>query len=183
VSVAAADVFDHPVEDFDALPLQSPQKISGSFKQERFIVDLNVELHSAGKFSINRGVGILWQTLTPLQSSIIISDTAMCTVTGANQTSVKNSPVLKEFLDVMNAIFSQDFDKTAKHFDVFFEANADGYTVGLRAKSAVMAKSISELTAAGSKYMDKVTFSNTQGDLTVLEFSDISEEAAAFTCE
>jgi hypothetical protein len=181
---AMADVFDHPVENAEKLNdfiFKNPHKISGNFKQKRFLADLKIEIQSSGKFSIDTEKGILWRNLSPFQSTTIISGATICTLAGESA-SIKSSPVLKEFLDVINAIFSQDFDTISKHFHIYFEPGTDNYTVGLRAKSSVMAKSISELTATGAKYMERVSFSNASGDLSILEFSDMTEEAAAFTC-
>jgi archaellum component FlaG (FlaF/FlaG flagellin family) len=179
---AMAGVFDHPAENLNDIAMHSPDKISGSFTQKRFLAELKTELNSSGKFSISKETGLLWQNLSPFQSATIISGSAICTLTDTSS-SLKTSPALKEFLDVIRAVFNQDYNLISKHFFIFYESGADTYTIGLRAKNPIMAKNVSELVATGSKYMEKVTFSNDKGDLNILEFSDITEEAAAFSCE
>ncbi|MDR2105414.1 MAG: hypothetical protein LBP51_06645, partial [Deferribacteraceae bacterium] len=99
---SSAGVFEHPVDNLSGRSLENPN-ITGNFLQKRFIPELKTEIISSGKFSINKERGVLWQNLTPFQSTTIISGALICSLT-EQDSSVKSTPALKEFLDLINAL-------------------------------------------------------------------------------
>lgn len=182
-----ADVFEHPLKDISAAEkvIYKPEELSGDFEQVKNITSLGVALKSNGEFSI-KGNGILWKNLLPIQSSTIIQNGNVCMFSGGKKSSINagENAALKEMLAVLSSIFTHDYAEISGYFDIFFEELEQGAVLGLRSKDRLISAVIYEMSIEINKYINKIVFSDKNGDVTVITFSNVTEEGVdEFGCE
>jgi outer membrane lipoprotein-sorting protein len=186
VSPVYADVFDHPLKDSALLArtIYSPDALSGSFTQTRQISSMGITLNSTGEFALDKKEGVLWRTLSPMENSLVIKGSRICTTNanGSKSVDLSENEAATEVLTVINSIFTQEYEKASTWFDFYFEIENGAYTLGLIAKDKTMAKVIERMTVYGAKYAEKIVLSAQNGDITTIIFANVTETAPAISC-
>lgn len=181
-----ANVFEHPLTDIKSADkiIHSPEKISGDFRQEKVMTSLGVTLKSEGKFAISKSQGIFWQNTKPLTNTTIINGERICSYSGGQLTTIDSAgnEMLQNMLNMINSVFTQDYDEMMKYFDLYFTELDGAYELGLRAKDAGLAAVIKQMRVSGSSYIESIEFSDASGDITTIYFSNIIENAENFSC-
>jgi len=127
------EIFRHPLEPktMDAFTticsrLAGHPVIRGNFEQEKTISRLNRSLKSYGGFFIAAGLGMVWDTMKPFQSSLALGKDYLIQLPGrGGEKTVLSAQGNETFLrmaEVISAVFSGDSQGLLDNFEVFFRA-------------------------------------------------------------
>ncbi|MDR0455008.1 MAG: outer membrane lipoprotein carrier protein LolA [Deferribacteraceae bacterium] len=178
-------VFDHPLKDIDSLnkTMYDPDVISGKFIQTRYISSLDVTLKSEGEFAIDKKSGLMWRNTKPVSNVTVIQNGTICIFANGKQSNISSSDnaAIKEILNVINSIFTRDYNGISKYFQLYFQSGKE-FTLGLKTKDSVISSVIQNMVVKGSKYIEQIEFSDRNNDRTTINFSEIKEYAPKISC-
>lgn len=183
------NVFDYPLHDTVIFQghIYAPEHLAGTFTQQKNIADLSLSLKSSGRFAVNRNTGILWHTQKPVENKVIIKNGVLCIQnSGGSQTySVAESQMLQHIIGIMQNILLQNYEELTNYFDLYFyqDTHSSEFYLGLKPTDSVFAEVFSQMVIEGSRYIDKVSFIDSNGDVTSIIFGGQTEIAQDFDCE
>ena len=178
---AQENVFSHPLKPetlqaFTALSdrLAEHPVTKGSFEQEKMLSRLGRSLKSEGNFIIVAEQGMVWDTVKPFPSTLVLGRDYLIQSRPGGQKTVISAEGNETFLrlaEVLSAVFSGNAQKLLDNFEVYFTVtNSAG-----NASSAGNAweLGLSPLDRAISSFAAKITMS---GD-DVIRFIMINEQS------
>jgi len=147
----------------------------GSFSQQKDIKSLSRSFKGSGTFIIARDDGIIWDTLKPFPSTMIISGDKIIQRTPGGKASIMqagDNPVFKEFGDTIRSVFSGDTNLLFSKFNVYFSKGESGiWRIGLVPKDSVVRSVISAMEISGSQIMDRFLLTEVSSDTVCYVFS------------
>lgn len=147
----------------------------GRFSQQKDIKSLSRSFKGNGTFIIARDDGIIWDTLKPFPSTMIISgDQIIQTIPGGKKTVMKvgDNPVFKEFGDTIRSVFSGDTNQLFSKFNVYFLKGESGiWRIGLVPKDSAVRSVISTMEISGSQIMNRFLLTEVSSDTVSYDFS------------
>jgi hypothetical protein len=196
---AASSVYAEENITFDAVCSQLAQhpNTTGSFTQVKTINTANRSLKSSGTFIFSLE-GIMWKTVKPFPSSLIVGMTSVVQITPDGKKTVidaSNNQIFTSISTTLSSIFSGNAEKLYKNFDIKFSADGAGWTAVLTPKdgtvSAVMKSlSLAGPDTAGSVQFDTIVMTESGGDTITYKFTDqkypkelSADEKANFTAK
>lgn len=153
----------------------------GDFVQTKDIRSLGRSFKGNGNFVVSRDDGIVWNTLKPFPSLMVVTSGRIVQSTGKGRTSVLDAggnPVFEQFAATIRSVFSGDADELFSRFDVFFLAG-DGvpgkhgvpWRIGLVPNDSVVRSIISSIELSGLETLDRFIMTEATGDTVLYEFS------------
>jgi hypothetical protein len=180
---ALPEVFAHPATLPQLQTLLGPATrkltqaaaVRGEFAQRKYLHELPQPLISSGDFLIARGLGLVWHTRAPFDSELTL--TAMALVQRDAQGAplrleAAQQPGLGAVVQVFDALFALDLERLAAHFELYGAARADGWILGLKPRSALLAQRLEAVVIEGAAQPQHIVLYEAGGDRTELEFSD-----------
>jgi len=156
----------------------SPEKLSGEFKQEKYISDLAITLSSTGLFSYHRGKNIHWKTLEPIQSELIMTPNTIINRQGDNELfrmDVNAASAIGLISELFFSIMTSDWQKLAAAFVISGE-NKDGVWVAeLTPIDETIAQFSSRISLRGDHLLREITLYEKSGDYTAIHFDRLSQ--------
>jgi len=136
---------------------ETPNTI-GDFTQIKTVSTTGRQLKSSGKFIIS-GEGIMWKTLKPFPSNLVITKTAMIQTAGDGTKTVMNgsdNQIFQNIAQTLSSVFAGDSKVLESNFTVdFIEKDSKNWTIILTPKDSTIASVMQTLTLEG-----EVTTSN-----------------------
>ena len=137
----AQDVFRYPLgpqteEAFRAAcsRLAEHPVIRGSFEQEKTLSRLERTLKSSGNFIIAANMGMVWDTVKPFPSTLVLGGDFMIQSRPGGQKTVLSAQGNETFLrmaDVISAVFSGNAQKLLDSFAVYYSGGTAAWEIGL----------------------------------------------------
>jgi hypothetical protein len=186
-SLGADDrVFSHPVSDSAKGTVENICKtltgsgiMRGSFSQRKVLKSLSREFSGSGTFVISRDEGILWNTLEPFPSVMVVTESKILQISRQGKASVLDAGqnrVFAEFSATLRSVFSGNPDALFKRFDVYYvKADArtgDSWRIGLVPKEAAIRSVIGSLVLSGSDKLRIFELREPSGDTVTYTFSN-----------
>lgn len=133
--------------------LSKTPNTTGDFLQIKTVNSNGRQLKSSGKFIIAKE-GIMWKTLKPFPSSLVITENAMIQTAGDGTKSVMNgsdNQIFQNIAQTLSSVFSGNSAILEKNFDVDFkEVEAGKWIVVLTPKDSTIGSVMKALTLEGS---------------------------------
>jgi outer membrane lipoprotein-sorting protein len=143
------------------------ESFSGTFVQYRKIVVLPLPLNSEGKFSYHHQTGMVWTTLHPVQSTVIISDQGIQTEDAESVRRTVGSPqVAKALLGV----FSGRLESLSEQFNIVASGSISDWRLQLKPKNDLLAAEITSIDIRGKETTESVSIADANGDSSNLTF-------------
>lgn len=183
---AAVPVFAAGNLDLVRQRIAQVQVLRGGFEQQKQVEGFKNPLRSQGRFLLARDKGVVWTTLKPFPSEMVITRERILSFDAAGKRSVqadaRQQPALRQVNAMMFALMAGDLKALASRFDIDARALPDNaWTLALKPKSAAMAKAFSRIELRGDRYVREVVIVEGAGDRTTLKFVDLSEAPAQLT--
>jgi hypothetical protein len=189
-ATAHADVFDHPATGADLLAgplaqaaaqLAGAQAIRGRFVFERYLPDVPKPLQSSGEYVVLKGIGIDWHTLAPFDSEVIVAANGVTQIDDGTARRLGNADqgAMHGAIRMLSALLTLDVDALAATFDLFGDVADGRWSVGLKPRAQDVATVVRDATISGSAQVETVELHDPNGDRTVIEFHDVTYDAAA----
>ena len=152
---AFADIFSHPAK-VETIQIPQFQNVSCKFSQTRSIPQSNVEIESGGEFQYIKDKGVIFETKFPVQMT-------------TNYTTDEN----KRMSSIIAAINNKDYSYLNKNFNMFYEKNAQIWTVALKPKAdSKISPHISSIVIQGQTYINKLDINTVKNGSTKINFTE-----------
>jgi len=125
----------------------------GDFTQIKTVNTTGRQLKSSGKFIIARE-GIMWKTLKPFPSNLVITKTAMIQTAGDGTKTIINgsdNQIFQNIAQTLSSVFAGDSKVLESNFAVdFVEKDSKSWAVVLTPKDSTIASVMQTLTLEGA---------------------------------
>lgn len=158
----AADV----LAEITARLLKSPMT-QGNFQQEKHLKILRKPLMSTGMFTYHQGKGVIWKTLTPIPSLLLVNESHL--LTGQGEQAVPAA-----FGKVFKAMLGGDLNQLAEGFLITGEDKKTAWQLQLTPKDEFLKKIISTILLAGDTELRLLEIQEVTGNLTRISFTQIT---------
>ncbi|MCR5187613.1 MAG: outer membrane lipoprotein carrier protein LolA [Treponema sp.] len=132
----------------------------GDFTQIKTINAKGRQLKSSGVFIISE-LGIMWKTLKPFPSNLIVTENAMIQIAAdgkKNVMSAADNQIFQNISKTLRSVFAGDSKELENSFNVDFENKDKGlWTVILTPKDSTIASIMKSLELSGSSINSQVT--------------------------
>lgn len=191
--LAAAGMAGLPAGAADPLALAQVQArvaqvpvLRGEFTQEKQVAGFKNPLRSHGRFLLARDKGVVWTTLAPFPSEIVLTHDRILSRQrdGSRRVEVDGhqQPGLRGVNAMMFALMSGDMKALTSTFEVKAEpAAAEEWRMTLAPRSRQLAQAFTTVRLSGDRYVREVELREATGDVTRLRFGGMSETPAALS--
>lgn len=176
---SAADLFDQPANP-DALlktlepvvsELRSAQTLRGHFTQRKFLPELPKPLVAEGSFLFVRDRGIVWRTLKPFPSELIITRDALIQRQGSQtlRIAADQQPAIQMVGRIFFAVFSLDLNALDALFRLY-GTGGNPWQLGLKPRQAEI--TLREIEIRGAAQVEEVLMRESGGDRTEIRIRE-----------
>lgn len=160
--------------------------LRGDFQQQKQMTGFSKPLRSEGNFVLSRDHGVLWNTLKPFPSEMVLTRDRILSRQRDGSTRVeldgRQQPALRAVNEMMFALMSGDVAVLAPRFSSKVEALPEqGWRLTLTPRPGPLARSFKRIRLRGDRHVRQVEIDEANGDRTVLEFTGISESPATLS--
>ena len=183
-SVWAQDVFLHPLvpqtmATFNTVSanLAGNPITRGNFAQENYLSRFNRSLRSSGNFLITVEQGMVWETLQPFPSTMVLGRHFMLQSRPDGRTSIlsaQGNETFTQMADVMSLIFSGQSQGLLENFEVYFLGSVSDWTIGLLPRDSVIASFVMRITMSGDSAIRSIRLFEQNGDIVTYTLSNHS---------
>jgi hypothetical protein len=179
---ADEDVFLHPLVPqtmitFNAVCAELAEKpiVKGSFVQEKYLNRFNRSLISSGNFIIAAEQGMVWETLRPFPSTMILGNDFMVQLRPDGQRSVLSAQGNETFIqlaDVISSVFSGHSQGLLENFEVYFIGGISDWNIGLLPRVGIIASFAMKITISGDSAIRSIRIFEQNGDIITYTLSN-----------
>jgi Outer membrane lipoprotein carrier protein LolA-like len=157
---------DGTLADITARLVKTPLA-QGNFQQEKRLKILRKPLLSTGTFTYHQSKGVIWKTLTPVSSLLLLNDTHL--LTGQGEQAVPAA-----FSSLFKALLGGELDRLKASFDITGKNQKSSWQLQLIPKDALLKKIISTILLEGDTEVRLLELQEANGNLTRISFIDIA---------
>lgn len=140
-ALAQDDVFRHPLGPqttaaFTAACSRLAERpfTRGNFEQEKILSRLNRSLKSSGNFIFAASMGMVWDTLRPVPSTLTLGSDYLIQSRPGGQRTLMNAQGNETFIQmagILSSLFSGNARGLLDNFEVYFSGSAASWELGL----------------------------------------------------
>lgn len=155
----------------------------GGFEQEKQLAGFAKPLKSRGDYLLLRGKGLIWRTVAPFASQLVMTANAIAGSDGLRIDASKE-PGVRVVTTLMLALLDGDLAQLATHFELQIELRgAQAWRARLRPKAATLAKLFASIEIDGDRQLRRLLLQEAQGDRTLIRFDEQQARPAAASRE
>jgi hypothetical protein len=162
--------------------LASEPVLRGAFEQRKTVKGFRHPLVSRGEFVVARQRGVLWRTLEPFASSLVITRDRVLARhadgTLARRLQASDEPAVRTISETLFALMAADVSLLAQRFHAEGENNADGWRLLLLPREPALARWLQRVDLEGDRWLRGVRLQEASGDHTVLRLTRHAAAAA-----
>ncbi len=164
-----------------------PDVLRGQFTQEKQVSGFRNPLRSQGQFVVARQHGVIWTTLEPFPSEVVVTADRILSRQRDGSTRVeldaRQQPAMRSVNAIMFALMSGDVQVLSSQFNVQASREGQGWRLKLTPKSTMLAKAFESLTLQGDRYVRQVEIVEANKDRTQIQFSALTEAPASLSAD
>ena len=146
----------------------------GDFQQEKRLKILRKPLISTGKFTYHQTKGVIWKTLTPVPSLLLVNESRLLTTQG-------ELAVPAAFGKVFKAMLGGDLKELTDGFSISGTDQKSHWQIVLNPKDELLKKIISSMVLSGDNELRSLEIKEASGNVTFIKFSQITHPAELST--
>ena len=139
----------------------------GDFQQEKRLKILCKPLLSSGSFTYHQSKGVIWKTLTPIPSLLLVNESHL--LTGQGEQAVPPA-----FGKVFKAMLGGDLNQLSEGFAITGENKKPTWQLQLTPKDELLKKLISSIMLSGDNDLRLLEIRETGGNITRIKFAQIT---------
>ncbi|QEI07634.1 outer membrane lipoprotein carrier protein LolA [Pigmentiphaga aceris] len=155
-----------------AAQLSSVPLVHGKFVQEKHLRGLPKPLLSQGRFVLERAHGMLWLMETPVKQDYRIVPAGIEQRTPEGWKPIRQQAGMAQQSRLFTAVLQGDRSALERDFSLTLSTPASGWQLDLVPKSALLKQIFTSIKITGTKYVERIEMSETQGDSTVVRMVD-----------
>jgi hypothetical protein len=149
--------------------------VRGAFEQRKTIKGFRNPLVSSGDFVVARQRGVIWRTLAPFPSSLVITRDRLLARQGdgavARRLSASEEPAVRGISETLFGVMAADLSVLVQRFDISGDSGRDGWRLALQPRDAGLARWIQRVELEGDRFLQAVRMQEAGGDLTAIKLS------------
>jgi hypothetical protein len=170
--------------------LTSEPVVRGVFEQRKTVKGFRNPLVSSGEFVVSRERGVLWRTLQPFASTLVVTrDRVLARGADgsvARRLSASEEPAVRAISETLFGVMSADLAALAQRFRIEGElAGPEGWHLQLLPRDAALGRWVQRVELEGDRFLRAVRLQEGSGDQTQIKLArhttsaklDASEEA------
>lgn len=166
--------------------LAQPALLRGEFTQEKQLAGFRNPLRSSGRFVLARERGIVWDTLQPFASSMVVTADRIRSRLPDGSARVEVDAAQQPALGAVNAtlfaLFAGELAVLSERFDIEpAVVDAERWTLGLTPKAGGLAEVFVRIDLEGDAHVRKVRIEERSGDTTLIAFDALSATPVALS--
>lgn len=133
-------------------PLKNSNTVHANFIQSKRVEALNRDLITTGELIFLKDMGIIWRMRTPIIETIVMPQDGRIKVYDKDMHLIKNSSssaISSRFSTIMQSIFSGDFSKLLKVFNLYFTDDNGNWELGLRPIKGEIKRALKQIVLTG----------------------------------
>lgn len=138
----------------------------GNFQQQKHLKVLHKPLISTGSFTYHQSKGIIWKTLTPVASLLLVNESKL--LTGQGEQAVPTA-----FGKVFKAMLGGDLTKLTDGFIITGTDQKTSWQLELTPKDELLMKIISTMVLSGDTELRGLEICEAGGNITHITFGNI----------
>jgi hypothetical protein len=142
----------------------------GSFQQEKRLKILRKPLLSSGSFTYHQSKGVIWKTLTPVPSLLLVNESHL--LTGQGEQALPPA-----FGKVFKAMLGGDLSQLSEGFVLTGEDKKPAWQLRLTPKDELLKKLISSMVLSGDNDLRLLEIQEAGGNITRIKFAQITHPA------
>jgi outer membrane lipoprotein-sorting protein len=142
----------------------------GEFQQEKRLKILRKPLLSTGVFTYSQTKGVIWQTLTPIPSLLLVNEARL--MTGQGEQSIPPA-----FGKVFKAMLGGDLEQLSEGFIITGENKKTEWQCHLTPKDELLKKIISSIALSGDTELRSLEMQEVNGNSTRINFTKMTHPA------
>ena len=139
----------------------------GDFQQEKRLKILRKPLISTGSFTYHQTKGVIWKTLTPVPSLLLVNDTHLLTTQG-------ELAVPAAFGKVFTAMLGGDLNQLSDGFSISGSDQITAWQIELKPKDEQLKKIISSIVLSGDNELRLLEIQEAGGNISQIKFDKIT---------
>lgn len=160
--------------------------VKAEFKKVRKLKILSRPFVTSGKIFFQEDKGLVWQTLKPIEDTLLIGFSGVSQLKKDSPVPVKiNNPIVKSASVVFITILSLDLEKIKKIFEITQNVDSkDGKSYTLIPKDTTLKKVIKHIELSGKQRVETIYIEELSGDsTTVMLNNEIFDKSALLSSE
>jgi len=149
----------------------------GRFEQEKVLSRLNRSLKSSGNFIIAVGSGMVWDTVNPFPSTLVLgADYLIQSRPGGQKTvlSAQGNEVFISMAEVISAVFSGNARGLENNFNIFYLSASSSWELGLIPLDRAINSFAQRIIMKGDSVIRSIQITEQGGDSTKYVLSNHS---------
>jgi len=139
----------------------------GMFQQEKHLKFLRKPLISTGTFTYDQNKGVIWKTITPIPSILLVNDAHL--LTGEGEQALPPA-----FGRVFKALLGGEINRLSEGFAITGKDQKSSWQLLLTPKDELLKKVISTVVLTGDSELRRLELYEVNGNLTRIQFSEIT---------
>jgi hypothetical protein len=171
--------------------LASDPVLRGSFEQRKTVKGFRHPLVSTGDFVVARARGVVWRTLTPFASTLVVTRDSVIARQAdgriARRLSAGEEPAVRAVSETLFGVMAADLSMLAQRFEISGDSGRDGWRLALQPRDTALARWIARLELEGDRFLTGVRMQEASGDATAIRLARhsvgtalVAEEDAQF---
>lgn len=156
--------------------------LRGAFEQRKSIKGFRNPLMSRGEFVVARQRGVLWRTLEPFASTLVVTrDRVLARQADGSvgrRLQADEEPAVRAICETLFALMTADLVSLAQRFHMDGELGKDGWHLALQPREAGLARWLQRVELEGDRFLRGVRLSEASGDQTQIRLSRHAGAAA-----
>jgi len=154
--------------------------LRGEFTQEKQVAGFKNPLRSQGRFVLAQDHGVIWTTLKPFPSEVVVTRDRILSRQSDGSSRVeldgRQQPAMRSVNAIMFALMSGDAQALSAQFTVKVEVlPGNAWKMQLTPRSAMLGKVFAQLTLSGDRYVREVQINEANQDVTRIQFAGMSD--------
>lgn len=159
--------------------LRTAPVLRGQFEQVKRVKGFKNPLVSRGDFLIARDHGIVWHTLTPFESTLVVTrdrlQSRQADGSVSSQLDAREEPGLRAVNALLFALMAADLETLSQRFHiqgtVGEDTAAQDWRISLSPRDAALAQWLSRVELQGDRFVRSATLIEARGDESLIRFS------------
>jgi len=162
--------------------------LRGEFTQEKQVAGFKNPLRSQGRFVLAQDHGVIWTTLKPFPSEVVVTRDRILSRQRDGSSRVeldgRQQPAMRSVNAIMFALMSGDAQALSAQFTVKVEVlPGNAWKMQLTPRSAMLGKVFAQLTLSGDRYVREVQINEANQDVTRIHFTGMSDTPATLSTD
>ena len=141
--------------------------IKGNFEQEKRLNRLDRSLKSSGNFIIASEFGMVWETLQPFPSTMVLGNNYMMQFRPGGQKTVLSDDGNETFIrlaEILSAVFSGRSQTLINNFTIYYNGGSAGWELGLVPLDSAVASFALNIIMKGDSAIRSIVINEQNGD-------------------